>query len=64
MVGLPLLNTIILVTSGVTLTYAQKAIAAHRRNEGGRRAALYGMQLTLALALMFILVQWFEFTHC
>lgn len=63
-VGLPLLNTIILVTSGVTLTYAQKALAAHRKHEGGRSAAIYGMQLTLGLAVMFIMVQWYEFAHC
>jgi heme/copper-type cytochrome/quinol oxidase subunit 3 len=62
--GLPLLNTIILVSSGITLTHAQKAMAAHRPNEGGREEALYGMHLTLLFAVMFILVQWYEFRHC
>jgi len=59
--GLPLLNTLILISSGFTLTYAQKAIISgmHR----SRFFALLGFHRTLGFALAFILVQWYEFRN-
>jgi cytochrome c oxidase subunit 3 len=58
---LPLLNTMILVTSGITLTYTQKIIS---RNTGNSRYdAIKGFLLTLFLAVSFILIQRYEFIH-
>lgn len=59
--GLPLLNTLILLTSGVTLTYAQKVII---RNLGySRYDAIRGFMYTLGLAFCFLLIQKHEFAN-
>jgi cytochrome c oxidase subunit 3 len=59
--GLPLLNTIILVTSGFTLTYVQKVIIEN--GTLARLRAIRGFLVTLLLAVYFILVQYYEFVH-
>src|SRR5258705_236905 len=52
----PLLNTILLLSSGATVTYAHHALI-----EGNRRAAIFGVGLTILLAVMFTGLQGFEY---
>jgi len=59
--GLPFLNTIILITSGLTLTYAQKKFIANKKN--ARYQVIMMLVFTLILAVYFILVQRYEFIH-
>jgi len=59
--GLPFLNTIILITSGFTLTYVQKVIIENGPDT--RENAIKGFIVTLLLALAFILIQRYEFVH-
>ena len=54
---LPLLNTIILLSSGVTVTYAH-----HSLIKGDRAGALYGTVYTVLLALIFTALQGVEYT--
>lgn len=54
---LPLLNTIILLSSGVTVTYSHHSII-----QGNRSGALYGLVFTLILALIFTAFQGVEYT--
>jgi cytochrome c oxidase subunit 3 len=54
---LPLLNTVILLSSGVTVTYAH-----HSLIQGNRRGALYGLVATVILALVFTGFQGIEYT--
>ena len=54
---LPLLNTIILLSSGVTVTYAH-----HSLIQGNRKGALYGTLYTIILALVFTGFQGVEYT--
>lgn len=55
---MPLLNTIILITSSVTVTFAHHALRA------GKRAALKGwLGLTVALAVIFLGLQMAEYVH-
>ena len=53
---LPLLNTIILLSSGITITYAH-----HSLIKANRPAALYGTFFTVLLALIFTLFQGIEY---
>jgi cytochrome c oxidase subunit 3 len=53
---LPLLNTVILLSSGVTVTYGH-----HSLIQGKRSGALYGVLLTVALALIFTALQGKEY---
>ena len=55
---LPFLNTLILLTSGVTVTWAHHAL-----REGNRRDTLRGLALTILLGLSFTGVQAFEYSH-
>jgi cytochrome c oxidase subunit 3 len=55
---LPLLNTLILLTSGVTVTWAHHAL-----REGDRRGLLQGLGLTILLGLTFTAVQAYEYGH-
>ena len=52
---IPLLNTILLLSSGATVTYAHHALI-----EGNRRAAIVGTGLTIVLAIVFLGLQGFE----
>jgi len=52
----PLLNTVILLSSGATLTYAH-----HSTIGGDRRGALYGLAITIILAIIFTSLQVFEY---
>jgi cytochrome c oxidase subunit 3 len=54
---LPLLNTVILLSSGVTVTYAH-----HSLIQGNRRGALYGLVFTILLAIVFTSLQGVEYS--
>jgi len=54
---LPLLNTIILLSSGVLVTYAHHSVI-----QGNRRGALYGLVYTILLAVLFTVLQGIEYT--
>ena len=56
--AIPLLNTIILLSSGATVTYAH-----HSLIEGNRYGAILGTLLTLVLALLFTGFQYVEYTN-
>jgi len=55
---LPLLNTLILLTSGTTVTWAHHAILT-----GHKRDAVRGLALTIALGVCFSIVQAYEYSH-
>ncbi len=55
---LPLLNTLILLTSGTTVTWAHHAIQT-----GNQRGAVNGLALTILLGLTFTGVQAYEYSH-
>src|SRR5665213_2124545 len=55
---LPLLNTLILLTSGTTVTWAHHALL-----ENDRKGLKWGLALTIALGLTFTCVQGFEYAH-
>ncbi len=55
---LPFLNTLILLMSGVTVTWAHHAL-----REGNRRQMLQGLGLTIFLGACFTCVQAFEYSH-
>jgi cytochrome c oxidase subunit 3 len=54
---LPLLNTVLLLASGVTITYAH-----HSLIQGNRNGTLYGAILTVFLALVFTSFQGVEYS--
>ena len=56
--GLPLINTIILLTSGLTLTIAHHAMVV-----GERKKVLAWLGATIALGLCFFGVQTYEYVH-
>jgi cytochrome c oxidase subunit 3 len=55
---LPFLNTLILLMSGVTVTWAHHAL-----REGNREHTLQGLALTIILGLSFTAVQAYEYAH-
>ena len=55
---LPFLNTLILLLSGCTVTWAHHAL-----REGNRRDLIRGLQLTVALGVLFTVVQGYEYSH-
>ena len=55
---LPLLNTVILLTSGATATWAHHAL-----REGNRKHLLLGLWCTVALGALFTAVQAYEYAH-
>lgn len=56
--GLPLINTILLVTSSFTVTMAHHGI-----NEGNRQKLIMWLGGTIALGLIFLVVQGYEYYH-
>jgi cytochrome c oxidase subunit 3 len=54
---LPLLNTVILLSSGVTVTYAH-----HSLIQGNRKGTLYGLVATVLLAVIFTGFQGVEYS--
>ena len=57
-IGIPLLNTIILVSSGGTLT-----LAHHALKTGNRGALKLWLFITIALGATFLVLQAYEYTH-
>jgi cytochrome c oxidase subunit 3 len=55
---LPLLNTVILLTSGTTVTWAHHAI-----QHGDKKGAVQGLALTVILGISFTAIQAFEYAH-
>jgi len=55
---LPFLNTLILLTSGVTVTWAHHALL-----ENNRKHLIYGLALTVALGAIFTACQAYEYAH-
>ena len=55
---LPLLNTIILLLSGTTVTWAHHALQV-----GDRRATKIGLAITIALGMLFTAIQAYEYSH-
>ena len=55
---LPLLNTVILLLSGTTVTWAHHALA-----QGDRKATKIGLLITVALGVLFTAVQAYEYHH-
>jgi len=55
---LPFLNTLILLTSGVTVTWAHHAL-----RENNRPHLIYGLTLTVALGMLFTACQAYEYAH-
>ncbi len=56
--GLPFLNTLILLTSGATVTWAHHAVKANDRGK-----FILGLGLTVALGFIFIGLQAYEYAH-
>nr|YP_010632727.1 cytochrome oxidase subunit 3 [Pilophorus fibula]WBP64278.1 cytochrome oxidase subunit 3 [Pilophorus fibula] len=54
---LPLLNTVILLSSGFTVTYAHHCLI-----QGYRKGGLHGMLYTIVLAIIFTVLQGLEYT--
>src|ERR1700759_550244 len=54
---LPLLNTVILLSSGFTVTYAH-----HSLIQGNRKATLNGLVATILLAILFTALQGIEYS--
>jgi cytochrome c oxidase subunit 3 len=54
---LPLLNTVILLSSGATVTYAH-----HSLIQSGRKGSLYGSIFTIILAVVFTIFQAIEYS--
>jgi cytochrome c oxidase subunit III len=55
---LPFVNTLILLTSGTTVTWAHHAIQT-----GDRKGAIHGLILTVLLGISFTCVQAYEYNH-
>jgi cytochrome c oxidase subunit 3 len=55
---LPLINTLTLLLSGTTVTWAHHAL-----QQGDRRGAKIGLALTIALGILFTSIQAYEYNH-
>ena len=55
---LPLLNTLILLTSGTSVTWAHHAIQT-----GNQKGAVYGLGVTILLGMLFTAIQAYEYSH-
>ena len=56
--GIPLINTVILLTSGVTVTWAH-----HGLKHDNRKALIIGLAMTVALGVTFFGFQIYEYAH-
>jgi len=56
--GLPFVNTLILLTSGTTVTWAH-----HSLLEGNRRGLVLGLLCTVILGILFTVCQAYEYMH-
>lgn len=56
--GLPALNTLILLSSGVTVTWAHHAL-----KHGNRKHLVLGLFLTVVLGFLFVILQGYEYSH-
>ncbi len=56
--GLPLVNTLILLTSGTTVTWAHHALL-----QGDRRGLKWGLAITIVLGILFTACQAYEYVH-
>jgi cytochrome c oxidase subunit 3 len=56
--GLPLVNTLILLTSGTTVTWAHHALL-----ENNRKGLVWGLVLTVILGILFTSCQAYEYVH-
>ena len=56
--GLPAINTLILLTSGVTVTWAHWAL-----KEQNRKHLIQGLAATVALGFLFVVLQVIEYSH-
>jgi cytochrome c oxidase subunit 3 len=56
--GLPLVNTLILLLSGTTVTWAHHALL-----ENNRKGLIWGLTLTVLLGVIFTLLQAYEYGH-
>jgi cytochrome c oxidase subunit III len=56
--ALPLVNTLILLTSGTTVTWAHYAL-----QEGNRKGLIWGLVLTIVLGITFTSLQAYEYHH-
>ena len=56
--SLPFLNTLILLTSGATVTYAHHAL-----QQGDHKKTAFGLALTIALGIIFTCTQAYEYMH-
>lgn len=56
--GLPAINTAILLSSGVTITWAHHALKRNNRNQ-----LVLGLMLTVALGFLFVGLQAWEYSH-
>ncbi|WP_291993659.1 cytochrome c oxidase subunit 3 [Candidatus Accumulibacter sp. ACC003] len=54
--GIPAINTLLLLTSGVTLTWAHWGLVAHKRQQ-----LIVGLILTIALGVLFLSLQAYEY---
>lgn len=64
--GLPLVNTLILLSSGVSITWAHKKIVGLKRKstrEESFRKISYGIALTIFIGIVFSAIQLFEYCH-
>jgi cytochrome c oxidase subunit 3 len=59
---LPLLNTIILLASGATVTYSHHTLIS-ANNENNRKSALISLLLTVILAILFTICQYLEYVN-
>lgn len=55
---IPLLNTVLLLSSGITVTYGHHSII-----KGNRKQSLIGLNLTIVLALLFTSLQYLEYNN-
>jgi cytochrome c oxidase subunit 3 len=56
--GLPAVNTLILLSSGASVTWAHWAL-----KDGSRRTVIIGLTLTVALGVLFLVCQALEYGH-